>query len=246
MDPKVGGYLHDVLVEHVEKALRELVAHARCVLVISTHPCNPWCSLRGHGKGPEVIFNIDEPDGITLEDGTVNPLATQAMRVLTAVVGVLETALAAGKEVLIEGPVGRGRASPWAIATTPLHSTSRDTTVFRKLLGKFPLCQLPIDQCMPPSCADSQKTTMLLSTPTLHELAAARMVDMKCDAQVYPHQHKSLKGTADNEGGYATAGSEKFTSGFCRLLAIVSIELVVTLRGKKLTTPSAESHSRVP
>jgi hypothetical protein len=47
--------------------------------VVSTHPCDPWCSLRGKGKGPKVIFNSDFPDGVRDEQGVVDPAASAAI-----------------------------------------------------------------------------------------------------------------------------------------------------------------------
>ena len=216
IDTAVGGYAHDLRDPEVIAAVHELATHDKCITVHTAHPCGPWCPLRGQGKGPEPLFSHREPDGIKEHDGQVRPAAQRALDLLATTFDLLEASIAAHKEVTFEHPVGR-REGMHSIEGRESHSTLWETTLGEKFLTRCPLRALTYDQCSPPSCAPSQKTTQQRSTTRLHRSMMEFLGPLHCDGR---HRHTRNLLTVNGDGTrFETEGSEEYTSGLCKLYA---------------------------
>ena len=122
IDPARGGYQHCIELEPVLAGIQLLIQNELCVAMIHTRPCSPWSGLRCLRPGPPMLFDLDNLYGIKDANGMYSQTTVDARLIGDAIASCIRTATSCNRTCLGEGPVGRGRDSPYAIKGQETHA----------------------------------------------------------------------------------------------------------------------------
>ena len=222
VDPKVGGYEHDLVHPPVAHDLEQLLRHPKCQGMFVSIPCGTWSALRYIRPGPPVVrrlaskFNewVSQVLGVPRADGSLPDSVVRANDLATRVAKLGEVAAQLGKDVAFECPVSRAKGSQFAIKGREDHAEMFTHPALAKLEADYTLRRVYFDQSMLGS--EFEKTTQLIATPRLHRSLRPRFVD-KVDTR--GHVHKSLIGEVDADGTFASEAAAAYPSEMNRSIA---------------------------
>ena len=215
VDMASGGYSQDLSSPAVAARLVSLASDPRCVGVLATIPCGTWSPARWVQPGPPPLRSLpDHPSGIPDATGRIPLHVQKANDIAYHAIQIAEAVAAHGGHFIFENPVGRDRASQFAIAGREDHAslwTLPAMVAFAKRHGEL---TVHFDQCRTGSA--TQKTTQLLCSASVLPAVRARLGHLVCNHP--PGTHAPIVGNNTN-GHYATKAAENFTSELNRKLA---------------------------
>ena len=176
-------------------------------------------------QGPPVLFDSANPDGVTLADGSVHPLAEGALRLHQQGLDLARDVHAHGGGVVVEHPVNHGADSMWPIKGREAHSTLFETTMFRSFTKDVPGERVLSDQCA--AGAPTRKTTQWycnepMLAPMFKYLGVLHCPERDEPDHPWPHS-KTLVGK-NAAGEWNSEGSDEYTTTLSGLLALAFIE----------------------
>ena len=216
IDIERGGHSHDLSTDHVTDQLVELASRPSCAGVLCTVPCNTWTAARMVGnKGPKPLRDSDHHFGIPDSTGEIprhvqvaNSIAINAIRICSA-------AVKRGAHCIIENPVSRGSRSQFAIKGRERHSSLWDFPPMIEFAQQHGMKVTAFDQCR--LGASTQKTTQLLSSPSVHQYVNDTLGPLVCNHA--PGEHAAIIGDVAADGQYKTKATGMFPSQLNRTLA---------------------------
>ena len=147
LDRKIGGYAQDWTIPAVNAAVGALVLAAHCRILAISIDCGPFSALRCLPGDKPLLFSCTEPDGVTSLAGQHKRDMEAAKAAVASVIDIARPAVAAGKALWWEGPVGRGKdAGIWAIAGQEDHSPMWNLTIMRQFIADLQLSFVYADQ----------------------------------------------------------------------------------------------------
>jgi len=226
IDVKVGGQEHNTQLLHIREGVLELAKLPACVGILHADPCDPFTAVRYNQPGPPVLFDIDNPDGMCMDDPNNNRKIEDAIARTKFTVECAKAVLDHGGFVIGEHPASQGDKSPYSAKGREKHSTIADTTVFTDYSKDYKIESIHTDQCA--HGADSRKPTTFECSPNVAP-RVRRVIGVKhCTHKAEEHV-KKLTGTNEN-GKFETENSELFPSPLCEGLASVIIEHVISTK----------------
>ena len=174
IDHELGGYEHDWRLENVQKRLIQVVSAPAVIAVIYMLNCNPWSALHCLQPGPPVLFDADNLGGKRDAAGKLLPGVIEALSSVDPILSVLQAAFDAGKQLIGETPVVRGKGSIFAFkeAIYEKHVNAFTYPPLAALHAHMGSVSVYSDQSQ--VGAATQKTTEWMVTPGL--LPSARLV----------------------------------------------------------------------
>ena len=167
IDLKVGGHGHNVLVERVNGAICLLVTHEKCIGVGFSPDCKAVSTLRCRQPGPAMLFTTEEPNGVKQLSTSDAAKRDSAISQFTActMIGTAHLKSQSTGWAWLEGPVKRGRGSPYAMLGHELHSNTFDIKVVKDFVNEHNMQPVVVDQGT--FGAISPKTTVFYASPNL-------------------------------------------------------------------------------
>ena len=222
VDPKVGGYEHDLVHQPVADDLELLLKQANCQGMFVSIPCGTWSALRYIRPGPPVLRRLPSPLnewvsqvlGVPRADGTLPDSVVRANTLAERVAKLGELAASQGKDVAFECPVSRATKSQFAIEGRDDHAEMFTHPALSKLETDYSFRRIYFDQSMLGS--EFAKTTQLIATPRLYRSLRPRFVD-KVDTR--GHARKSLVGDVGADGTFASEAASAYPSEMNRSIA---------------------------
>ena len=215
VDTLHGGHSHDLSSPEVAKKLIQLAKLPRCTGVLATIPCSTWSAALFKQPGPAPLRNLTYPSGIPNEYGELPFKVTKANACAIHCIAIAEAAASHGAHFCFENPVGRDRASQFAIKGREEHAsiwTLPEMVSFARRHGEL---VVHFDQCK--VGAKTAKTTQLLCSRSIYPAIRQRFGHLVCDHA--PGTHSSILGEPTSNGGYRTKPAEQFTPTMNRMLA---------------------------
>ena len=227
VDPKIGGYEHDLTFTPAVDDLEIIIRHSSCSGLFVSIPCGTWSALRYIRPGPPVLRRlasavnawVNEVIGIPRPDGTL-PNAVQRANTLASNVARLgDVAASLDKDVAFESPVSRAKHSQFAIAGREDHAEMFTHPALERLEKEHSLMRLYFDQCQFGS--DFEKTTQLVATPRLYRAMRPHFVHRRCQGG---HVHKELAGEVGADGAFASEDAAAYPSEMNQSIAESYVE----------------------
>ena len=220
IDPKIGGYAHDLLRHSVEMDAYKFADAPVTTTVGCSVPCETWTVLKhGDDGGPSPDRDIDHVYGFPDADGNPSAKCVQHDKLLMVALRCLELAHARGAAGWFEHPPAYNKDSPFYIPGKEKHVSIFQHPLVVEFEARTGAQEFPIDQCsavrLGPG-SDSRKPTILMVLPSMCEWAREFISTVRCH---HDGSHaKPAKGTMA-DGSFASADSDIFPPGMCGLLA---------------------------
>ena len=116
IDQDIGGYEHNWRIPEINASLMRLVACEHIIAVAYAFDCGSHSPLRFLRPGPPILFDSDHLSGIPGSDGLLSQAIVNVRDEYDMGLCILRAATTAGKPVIGESAVGRGKGAPFAFA----------------------------------------------------------------------------------------------------------------------------------
>ena len=236
IDHELGGYEHDWRLENVQKRLIQVVAAPAVIAVIYMLNCNPWSALHCLEPGPPILVDADNLSGKRDAAGKLLPGVIDALSSVDPILSVLQAAFDAGKQLIGETPVARGKGSIFAFkeAIYEKHVNAFTYPPLAALHAHTGSVSVYSDQSQ--VGAATQKTTEWMVTPGL--LPSARQVLGTLRDGSYKRNTPERSLIAGDTRDYSkSAAAAKYTPQQWERLAVVSLSLSPFSKGVQEVKP---------
>ena len=222
-----GGVLHDLTSPSVTEALVDAASLARCRFAYSSVECRTWSSAlflpdaKGQPGRPYRAWP-DHVLGFEGHDGKLPPNVEEANAMARCAAAVCRAVAAHGGFFLAETPACRRTGQPDETTGCEQHASMLDHPAWVSLAQETEAHVELTDQCMwlddPATAVETgPKATAVMVSGNISNHTHAELGARRCRHS--RGTHRALRGTVNDQGTYATVGTERYSARFCAAIA---------------------------